>query len=184
MLRSPFAAFIIFEQFAKQLPHFGFGANESFTSPCRRPVHTALGAADKFFYRSKQTLFFKAVKDWIESAGAQLIAMAAELLDHGEAVDVFPDRVVQYMKADKPSVKDTMICPRVLCRRALLIHFALPLIHLDTGSEATAGALSNGATLDEPSTLIELIRSSAACKLICDYQKPIHQLSSARYARA
>jgi len=95
----------------QQLPHFGFGANESFTSPCRRPVHTALGAADKFFYRSKQTLFFKAVKDWIESAGAQLIAMAAELLDHGEAVVVFPDRVVQYMKADKPSVKDTMICP-------------------------------------------------------------------------
>jgi len=49
------------------------------------------------------------MQDRIERAGAQLVAMAAKLLDHGEAIDRFLDGMVQQVKPDQTSIKVSVV---------------------------------------------------------------------------
>src|SRR5438270_10919000 len=82
--------FLVLEQLAKKFAHLELGGRECPDSCRRGTIDPPSGAARTLLFRSEEPFLFQPVQDGIEGAGAHLLAVAAELLDHGQAVKSAP----------------------------------------------------------------------------------------------
>lgn len=101
---------MLFKELAEEFLHFFLCFDECFTTGCGRAVG-ALGAAVFFLGAGPQeATLFHGVQHGIDGSGADLIAVAAELMHDAESEDGFLGGMMQDAEADHTGVGALYFC--------------------------------------------------------------------------
>jgi hypothetical protein len=60
--------------------------------------------------RDEIAFLFKSVQDRVKRAGAELVTVPSQFLDHGEAIHRFLDRMMEHMEPNQAGVKIAVGC--------------------------------------------------------------------------